>query len=185
MRARLAAVGGQERRRHAGAVAERTLSLEALRQPRRVLSCLSFGVEIDTRGLVDRLLAAGHEVYVPRVDLPTRALSVHRYPCDLETLAFGLEQPVAGVVGLGDDEIAEVLDLALIVGLAFDRKGCRLGHGGGFFDRFLALHPMHAVGLAYEFQILESLPVEPHDRPMEKIVTERRVLIPRSDTNNG
>lgn len=178
MRARLAELGPEERRRGADAVAERVLGLEHLDRPRRLLSCLSYGIEIDTRRLVDRLLAAGHEVYVPRAAPPSRALSVHRYPCDLERLAFGLEQPLAGAVGLADDEIGEVLDLVLILGLAFDRRGYRLGHGGGFFDRFLARHPVHAVGLAFELQIVDRLPIEPHDRPMQQIVTERGVLLP-------
>lgn len=179
MHTRLAALGPGERRRLAAAVAEGVLSLDRLRRPQRILSCLSFGVEIDTRDLAEELLAAGHELYVPRADMPTRVLSIHPYPCDLETLAFGLEQPVAGSAGLADDEIDERLDVALIVGLAFDRRGYRLGHGGGFFDRFLAAHPVPAVGLAYELQIVDRLPVEPHDRPMDRIVTERGVLIPR------
>lgn len=177
MHARLSAIDPAERRRGADAVADRILGLPRLDRPLRILSCLSFGSEIDTRGLVDRLLAAGHEVYVPRADLPTRTLSVHRYPCDLERLAFGLEQPPAGTAGLSDDEIGG-LDLAIIVGLAFDRRGYRLGHGGGFFDRFLARHPLDAVGVAFELQIVDRLPVEPHDRPMDRIVTERGVLLP-------
>ena len=178
MRTRLAALGPGERRRLAAAVAERILSLDRLGRPRRILSCLSFGIEIDTRDLVERLLTAGHEIFVPRADMPTRALSIHPYPCDLERLAFGLEQPVAKSAVLADDEIDEGIDLALIVGLAFDRRGYRLGHGGGFFDRFLAAHPVPTVGLACELQIVDRLPVEPHDRPMDRIVTERGILMP-------
>lgn len=181
MRSRLAALDPEERRRHAAAVGDRVLSLEPLRRPCRVLSCLSYGTEIDTRALIERLIATGHEVFVPRAELPSRALSVHPYPCDLETLPFGLEQPAAGVAALSEEEIERSLDMVLIVGLAFDRRGYRLGHGGGFFDRFLARYSLPTVGLAHELQIVERLPVEPHDRPMRQIVTEERVLTPIPD----
>ncbi|WP_353119111.1 5-formyltetrahydrofolate cyclo-ligase [Nitratidesulfovibrio sp.] len=66
-------------------------------------------------------------------------------------------------------------DLAIIPGVAFDRQGNRLGHGAGYYDRFLA-HPAMArtalVGLAYAFQIVPALPVAPWDRPVHALCTE-------------
>lgn len=66
-------------------------------------------------------------------------------------------------------------DLAVIPGVAFDRRGNRLGHGAGYYDRFLA-HPAMArtalVGLAYAFQIVPALPVAPWDRPVHALCTE-------------
>ncbi|WMW64640.1 5-formyltetrahydrofolate cyclo-ligase [Nitratidesulfovibrio liaohensis] len=65
--------------------------------------------------------------------------------------------------------------LAVIPGVAFDRQGNRLGHGAGYYDRFLA-HPAMArtalVGLAYAFQIVPALPVAPWDRPVHALCTE-------------
>ena len=69
------------------------------------------------------------------------------------------------------------LDLAVVPGVGFDLAGRRLGRGGGHYDRFLASAPgLPAVGLAYEFQIRDVLPGEPHDRDVNWIVTEERVI---------
>ena len=65
------------------------------------------------------------------------------------------------------------LDLVLVPGLAFDRRGHRLGHGHGYFDRFLARVPKatSTVGLAYRFQLLDRLPAATHDRAVQTILT--------------
>ena len=67
----------------------------------------------------------------------------------------------------------------LVPGVAFDRRGRRLGRGGGYFDRFLARVPGDAwkVGLAFDFQLLrEDLPEEKHDVPMCRVVTNKEVV---------
>ncbi len=67
---------------------------------------------------------------------------------------------------------AERLELIVIPGLAFDRVGGRLGHGGGHFDRLLAQGRGFKVGVAFERQILAAVPSEAHDVPMDAVVTE-------------
>jgi 5-formyltetrahydrofolate cyclo-ligase len=149
-------------------------------EARGVLTCLSFGDELDTWGLVEGLLAAGKEVYVPRADPRDRRLHVHRYPCELETLSFGLRQPPRLCPELPEERIGEEIGAVLVLGLGFDRRCYRLGHGGGYFDRFFAEHRRRprprAVGLAYEVQVVDRLPVEEHDVPMDVVVTEERVV---------
>lgn len=157
-----------------------------MRDAASVFLCLSFGVEIDTWRLAERLAENGKRTYVPRVVLHDHSFHVHRYPCCLETLSMGLRQPAAGEPELADDEIDTTIDVALILGLAFDRHGVRLGHGGGFFDRFLGRHPLETVGLAYDDQIADVLPREPHDVPMGRVVTPSRVVTPtRSVTSTS
>lgn len=152
------------------------LALPELVTASAVLVCLSFGDEIDTWGLVDRLLARRVAVYVPRVDGRTGTLHVHRYPCPLETLPFGLEQPLAGADELAAKAIDSTLDAALLVGVGFDRRGYRLGSGRGYFDRFLSRHPLETLGLAYDCQLVDELPTEPHDVPLDVVVTESTTL---------
>ncbi|MEI9894979.1 MAG: 5-formyltetrahydrofolate cyclo-ligase [Chthoniobacter sp.] len=62
----------------------------------------------------------------------------------------------------------------LVPGLAFTRQGERLGRGGGFYDRYLALLPgtTRKIGVCFALQLVEALPTEPHDQPMDAIVTE-------------
>jgi 5-formyltetrahydrofolate cyclo-ligase len=157
-------------------IAESVLRLPEIASATGVLVCLSFGSELDTWGLTGRLVESGRRVYVPRAEPRDRQLHVHPYPCALTTLSFGLQQPPRGTPALADPEIDLRLDAALVVGLAFDRRGYRLGHGSGYFDRFLARHPVFSIGLTCADLLLDALPVEPHDRPMSVLVTELEVV---------
>lgn len=71
------------------------------------------------------------------------------------------------------------INLLLVPGLAFTRAGQRIGRGGGFYDRFLARLPASTVkmGVCFEEQIVETLPVEPHDQRMDAVVTERGLVV--------
>lgn len=105
-------------------------------------------------------------------------LSVHPADSVLETHRFGYDQPVSGSPSIDDDEIAAVL----VPGLAFDRRGTRLGFGAGFFDRFLArLGPIVRMGICDEISD-ESLPVEAHDIAMTHLATPAGVVAVMSAT---
>ena len=173
LRERVASLDASLARRAAELAAERLLTLPEVAQAQRILTCLSFGGEIDTWGLADHLLAEGRQVLVPRADPETKRLHIHPYPCQLRTLSFGLRQPLPGSEEIPLQDIDSHIDLALVLGLAFDRSGFRLGHGAGYFDRFLAGRPFPAIGLAYHFQLLDRIPLQPHDVPMAVIVTEQ------------
>jgi 5-formyltetrahydrofolate cyclo-ligase len=70
------------------------------------------------------------------------------------------------------------VDVVITPGLAFDRRGHRLGYGGGYYDRYLArLHPAAArVGIAFSVQLVDELPVESVDQPVDVIVTDQEVI---------
>jgi 5-formyltetrahydrofolate cyclo-ligase len=172
MQARLATLDIATRVQASARATQRVLSSPEVAHARRVFLCLSFGIELDTRELVETLLAEGREVYVPRAEPRDRQLHVHRYPCDLVTLPFGLRQPRRGAPEVPLEEIDATLDVALVLGLAFDRRGYRLGYGSGYFDRFLAGRPFPALGLAFEQQMLDRLPQETHDIPMRAVITD-------------
>jgi 5-formyltetrahydrofolate cyclo-ligase len=176
LRTRVEAVAPEEAAFASRAIAERLLATPEMTAARGILVCLSFGAEVDTWGVVDHLLATGRQLYVPRADPRDRMLHVHAYPCPLRTLEFGLRQPPRGTPELATGEIAVAVDVALVLGLGFDRDGYRLGHGSGYFDRFLAAHPVPSIGLAYACQVLPELPRVAHDRPMGMVVTEHEVV---------
>lgn len=178
MRARLGELTPGERAAAESRIARRVVELPEIVAARGILSCLSFGTEVDTRRVIERLMEAGKNLYVPRAHDSDRTLHVHPWPCSLVTLPMGLRQPPPGEPEVALEEIREHVDAVLVLGLAFERhRGWRLGHGGGYFDRFLAAHPEPLpVALAFERQLVDALPVEPHDRPMGLVVTEERVL---------
>ena len=178
VRRRLRQIPPEKADRDATALADRVLALPEMERASDVFLCLSFGGEIDTWRLADGLRDLGKRIYVPRAVLRDHSLHVHAFPCRLETLPIGLRQPAADDSELANDDIEGTLDIALVLGLAFDPRGVRLGHGSGFFDRFLARYPLQTVGLAYDEQIVEELPRETHDVPMGRVVTPSRVLTP-------
>jgi 5-formyltetrahydrofolate cyclo-ligase len=115
-------------------------------------------------------------VGVPVVEAPGRPLRfrVWRPGCALTTGPFGVLVPAEG-----EEIVPEVLIVPLA---AFDRRGFRLGYGGGFYDRTLARlktrATVHAAGFAYAAQEEPSLPNEATDVPLDAVVTERGVLLP-------
>lgn len=178
LRQRLEALDPAGAAQAADRVHARLLALPEILRAQRILTCLSFGVELDTWRLVERLLALGKQLYVPRADPRDRQLHVHPYPCPLRTVSFGLQQPPRGTPEVAAAAVSGTLDAALVLGLGFDRRGFRLGYGSGYFDRFLAGRPFPAIGLAFSAQLENELPAEPHDVPMAVIVTEAEVVRP-------
>ncbi len=73
----------------------------------------------------------------------------------------------------------EELDLILVPGVAFDEKCRRLGRGGGFYDRFLATVPplVKTCGVAFEAQMVRSVPMDRHDRALDAVITESRLIL--------
>lgn len=113
---------------------------------------------------------------VTRTPASGRLLSVHPYDNDtcLERHPFGFMQPVSGSPQLALDSIG----LVLVPGLAFDRRGGRLGHGAGYYDRLLNRLPagVPRVGIVHSSLLLESVPMLEHDVPMTHVLTEESLV---------
>lgn len=158
-------------------VARQVEALPRFGAAREILAYLPIRNEVDAGLLAGRLLAAGRRLLLPRCrrDAPG-VLDLGCISCLADVLPgrFGILEPRQELCRPAE---AFAPDLVLAPGVAFDRRGARLGFGGGYYDRLLAL-PMAAgayvVGLAYAFQLTPHLPVEPWDRPMDAIVTEQQ-----------
>ena len=70
----------------------------------------------------------------------------------------------------------EIIDLVIVPGIAFDRQGGRLGHGKGYYDRFLQFTRAFRLGLAFDCQLLKTVPTESHDVPMNAILSESGIV---------
>lgn len=116
---------------------------------------------------------SGHRFALTRTPEDGTDLTVHPFDSVLERHRYGFEQPVSDSSTIDDDEIAVVL----VPGLAFDMAGTRLGHGAGFYDRFLSrLGPdVLRVGVSDGF-IVSELPVEDHDVPMTHLAGDMGVV---------
>lgn len=150
--------------------------------PDHVVSAfLPIGTEIDTNPLLRRLDERGITLALPVVVERGVALAFRRYrPGDaLFARRWGLSEP--------GDEAEVVLPDTLIVPLAaFDRVGHRIGYGAGFYDRTLAalaaVKPITTIGYAFACQEVPLIPAEPHDIALDRIITEREVIVTRGKT---
>lgn len=167
---RLKAQKEEERRRKSKAIHRRLFRLKQFQTARTVLCYVSLSYEVETRQLIEQMQSMGKRVVVPRVEGRELALSELADPPALARGAFGVLEPKPeSIRPVPVDE----LDLALVPGLAFDRRGHRLGHGHGYFDRLLARlpSPIATVGLCFGFQLLDRLPVDPHDRSVQAVLS--------------
>ncbi|MBJ3777591.1 5-formyltetrahydrofolate cyclo-ligase [Acuticoccus mangrovi] len=140
----------------------------ALPAARTVSAYVAMRDEIDPLPLARALAARGMRLALPVV--ADKAMSFHAW-ADGEPLTPG---PFGTMEPSGE---AATPDLLLVPLLAFTRDGGRLGYGAGHYDRWLAAHPeAKTVGLAYAAQEVEALPIEPHDQPLDAILTEREFI---------
>lgn len=124
--------------------------------------------EIDPGPLMEAF-ATRARIALPRIGPDGMAFVVMGPDDAMVDGAFGLREPSGRRV--------VVPDLVLVPLLAFTRRGDRLGYGKGHYDRWLAAHPdALTVGLAYAAQEMDGLPVEPHDQPLDAVLTERELI---------
>jgi 5-formyltetrahydrofolate cyclo-ligase len=167
----------------AARAAEVFLEMPEARQARTVAGFVSTRSEIDTQPLLDSLRQRGIDVVLPRVStglLPPR-LRFHRADnrSDLVFGIFGLLEPRPEA----PEVAAHDIDLFMVPGLAFDRRGTRVGYGGGYYDELAAYVRAHPdataarfVGVAFDFQLLDACPTGEWDVPLDSVVTDERVV---------
>lgn len=130
--------------------------------------------EVATRSLALVTLHEGRRVVCPRA-LPGARLEHYEIGSlgDLEPGRFGLLEPRPDPARAVDPSMVE---LVLVPGIVFDREGFRLGFGGGYYDRFLAAIEAPSIGLAFALQLVDRVPRQAHDVPVDAIVTEREMI---------
>ena len=133
--------------------------------------------EVRTRPFVAAALAAGRRLVVPYC--VGRELHLFRLDGleELEIGHFGIPEPAAGMRHLVPRRVAPAaLDVVMVPGVAFDRRGGRIGHGKGYYDQLLARVRPDAflAGLAFECQLFPTVPMEDHDVFLDAVITEKR-----------
>ncbi len=132
--------------------------------------------EVGTDRIRERCLAAGARLYYPRMtEDGSLTFLRHEEGDDWDRWRFGIREPR---IVPGREGIRNGFDLVVVPGLAFDTAGRRLGQGHGFYDRFLFVLGGTAVtvGLAFSWQLVPEVPVDPWDVPVGAVVTENGVV---------
>lgn len=177
MKARRLAMSAQAIQSATEAIQAHLLGLDVVDDAPGIFTYVSSSVEPGTYTLIQALLAEGKRVCVPRIDADNR-IQPHLIASldDLQpggTDQFNLPVPAVN----SPIESSPCPAVTLVPGLAYTRTGQRLGMGGGYYDRFLAAHPdTFSIGLCYGWQLLDSLPTEPHDQRVGMLITEAGVV---------
>ena len=153
-------------------IVERLRLLESFRAADCVALYLALPGEVDLDPLIPVCRDAGKTIAVPVFDSARRIYLMARLDPDVPPVEkrFGIREP-AHPAPLPLDAI----DLMLVPGVAFDRTGGRLGRGGGYYDRLMKGFAGSAIGIAFEVQLVERVPRAPHDRSVERVLTESGV----------
>lgn len=175
------------RRAHVAALDPRVKALLFLRPPAPLLHLVpdgaTIGLYVATAEEAPALSyarffhEAGHPVALPWFETRDAPMSFRRWASPhvddlLQNGPYGMAQPKADA-----EEI--VPDLLFVPLVGFTAEGQRLGQGGGHYDRWLEANPdVPAIGLAWDAQLVDSLPAEPHDRPLRAVVTPTRLYGP-------
>lgn len=175
-------LSSEARRAAASAVCDRLESWGPVHAATAVAGYLAFDNEVDVSAFLERRLEAGSIVALPRVEDGESMEYVDVDDLeDVQEGSFGIMEPTGGACELGE------LEIFLVPGVAFDRSGGRIGMGWGYYDRALADRRSREgrdpifVGICYDWQLVDSLPTEPHDVDMDAVVAGEDFLVVSDD----
>jgi 5-formyltetrahydrofolate cyclo-ligase len=171
------ALSKEEIAARSGGIVTRLMRMEEIRKASTVMVYLSFGSEVLTDDLIRWGWEEGKRIVVPLCRPEGRVLT----PClidgfaELEEGHYGIREPKADrlrVVPPGE------IDAVLVPAVAFDRRGYRVGYGGGYYDRFLPTTPQAAkIGAAFACQIVPEVPTDRYDVQVDRITTEDELIV--------
>lgn len=157
------------------ALTEAVLSFPPYQKARKILAYLSLPGEADLDDVIRAALTEGKEIYIP-VCLPGFRMEAGRLT-DMTHFAkgpYGLRDLPKGFETISPED----LDLVLVPAVAVDGDGHRLGHGAGYYDRFLtSVSEKKRIAVVWDFQFRDSVPADRFDLPMGGIITEKRSIV--------
>lgn len=177
----VAAIPDEDRSEMSKSICQNLIATEEFQRASVVMCFLSLPVEVDTTPIILYAWQQEKTVVVPKVSWQQR----HMIPIEINSLeigfatgTFGLKNPTAGT-----PTPFEEIDLVVAPGIGFAKNGNRLGRGGGYYDRFFSSERLKAVkcGIGFNEQIVDRVPVDAHDKPLDLIVTDKGVTICQPD----
>ena len=163
-------ISEMEKRSAAEEVFSRLEKTAAFLMADRILMYHSLPDELSTHAFLGKWANKKH-FYLPRVN----GVNLEILPYDesrLELGSFHIEEPT------GNDVVdPSEIELIVVPAVAYDRKGNRLGRGKGFYDRLLQTSRATKIGVGYEFQLVDEVPVEPHDQGVDIVITQNATIV--------
>ncbi|WP_439740978.1 5-formyltetrahydrofolate cyclo-ligase [Bacillus pseudomycoides] len=137
---------------------------------------LSMEHEVNTYVIIEQAWREGKKVVVPKCNRETRTMIFRQITNfdQLETVYMSLREPIPA---LTVETEANEIDLLFVPGVAYTRRGERIGYGGGYYDRYLLQYEGKTLSLAFDFQIVSYIPTESFDQNVQKIITEKETIL--------
>lgn len=160
-------------------ITNKLLLSEEFHKARTIFCYVAVEEEVHTADILQKVLATGKRLCVPYITDSKGGIMIAarlRSMSDLTEGTFGILTAPA-YDGAIEEISPEDIDLVIVPGVAFSAEGQRIGMGGGYYDRFLGSVSGKSIGLAYECQLYDSLPVEQHDKRVDKVVISTTSLI--------
>lgn len=167
----------KEIREKSNKIKEKLMRLEKFKEAQVIFSFISFGDEVDTHEIIKESLKLGKRIGVPVTIPEGRKLLVSElYDFDKE-----LELGYYDILAPKEEYIREIhpkeIDVVLVPGVVFTPAGYRIGYGGGYYDRFFSKNKdVYKIGLCFDMQIADEIPIDLYDIPVDIIITEDRII---------
>lgn len=159
-------------------ILDNLMKLNQFVQSKNVFCYLNFRSEVPTKGIIEYCQQQGKNVYIPVCINETKEMIISLYDEDvlLASSKYGVAEPTPDTIKIAD---RNTLDIAIMPGAAFDNRGYRIGYGAGYYDKFYAhtSKQIYKIALAFSFQIIEEVPKDDYDIPVDCIVTEKGIVI--------
>ena len=167
VRRRKQAMTPEDIRTRSGKLCSQVLQTEVYRTCKTIYAYLPFNQEVDLLPLLQKALNDGKQVALPKCFGKEMRFILISDLSRIQYSRFGAPEPVDDAPESRDESA-----LVIVPGLVFDRQGYRIGYGGGYYDRFLALEPNHpTLALCYDFQMCDTLEPESHDIPVDMVLS--------------
>jgi 5-formyltetrahydrofolate cyclo-ligase len=162
-----------EKKSYDAAILEKTIQRDEWKKATSVCVYASLSEEVDTFNLIKSLFDTKKCVVVPRVreNCEIELFQITSFD-DLSLGTFGVLEPMKQCKRIDTSSV----ELFIVPGLAFDRKGNRLGWGKGYYDHLLESVTVPKIALSYSFQVEDEIPYDTHDIRMTTIITEKEVI---------
>jgi 5-formyltetrahydrofolate cyclo-ligase len=159
-------------------IAKKLIKFDKYQQSEKIMLYISTKSEVQTMGIINYSLNANKNTFIPFINKEKHDIIpslMKDYQTEIAPGSLGIYQPKKEFIRPFP---AKILDLVIVPGIAFTEQGHRLGRGGGYYDRFLKKLSKSSsiIALAFEIQIINEIPLEKNDVPVDCIITEERII---------
>ena len=161
-------------------ITKKLLSMDQYRQAASILFYTSFRSEVITDDMINAAINQGKKVFLPVVSKSEKRLDIKNINSidDLVISPLGIREPKPEGPIVDEKKI----NLVIVPGCCFDKQGYRLGYGGGYYDRLIGelREDTLTIALAFESQVIKSVPVDKHDKKIDTLITEDAIYVSQS-----